>query len=288
MKVSVVISVCDNRKDMFKRSLDTWSKQTMDKKDFELVVVDDAERSDLKKLCKTYSKEHRLQIQYLNIDNSKADVPVTTFLPIVSNNVGMRIAKGDVVVITGPETLQAEDNLKIAHTMVARKECAYGLVYRSNIQFVDYIDSKWDELKDKPFENLFNIAGAKADCRTRPPHPPSYWYLMAVKKEYVEKIGGVDEAFAKGFCAEDDDFSNRMERSGVMPVFEHKMIGIHQDHSREDRLDAKHSIRKTPEGQRLRRKNTMLWKSNTVKGVVEVNKDHTWGDTKVIVKHETW
>lgn len=293
MKVSVIISVCDGRRDMFERSIHTWSKQTMSKEDFEIIIVDDAERTYFRDICKEYNS---MNFQYIRIDNAKSVMPVKTFLPIVSNNVGFRQARGKVVVITGPETLQAEKNLDVAYTLKDRKDCAYGLVYRSNQEFMSNIRTNWDTLKDKGFSSLLQVRGAKADCRTRPPHPPAYWYLMAVAKEHVERIGGVDEKFACGICAEDDDFANRMELSGVLPVFEHKMVGIHQDHSVEDRKDFKHSIRKTPEGGRLRQINIALMRANLTSGRFEANKmkpidknydpDYKWGDPRVIIEHE--
>lgn len=283
MKVSVIISICDNRYGMFKRSLDTWNKQTMDKKDFELIVVDDAKRDDILELCKEYSSKG-LQFQFIRIDNSKCDKPITTFLPILSNNVGFRLARGKVVVITGPETLQSENNLEVSYTLKGRKECAYGLVYRSNIKFIDKIESEWDTYLTRSFENILNIPGAKADCRTCPPHPPAYWYYMAVSKKYVEDIGGVDEDFATGICAEDDDFSNRMRLSGVTPVFENRIIGIHQDHSLEDMKDPKHNIRGKEEGLALRKFNVDLMRKNLSNKKIIANSDHIWGDEKVIVE----
>jgi len=285
MKVSVIISICDNRYEMFKRSLDTWCNQTMDKKDFELIIVDDADRKDIRDLCKEYSFE-RMNIMYVKIDNSKCDKPVTTFLPILSNNVGFRLANGKVVVITGPETLQAQNNLGISYTLKGRKECAYGLVYRSSKEFTKNLSSDWNKYKNKSFDLLLSVPGARVDCRTCPPHPPAYWYYMAVAKKYVEAIGGVDEDFATGICAEDDDFSNRMKLSGVTPVFEHRIIGIHQDHSVEDSIDPKHSLRETEEGLKLRKHNVDLMRKNFAAKKIVANEDHIWGDEKVIVSKE--
>lgn len=284
MKVSVVISLCDNRFEMLKRSLDTWEKQTFSKNDFELVMVDDADRSNIYELCCQCAKNMGLQFQYIRIDNSKCIKPVKTFTPILSNNVGFRFSRGKVVVVTGPETLQAPKNVEISYSLNYRKECAYGLVYRSNRIFVDHISKNWN--KDQSFDKLLKIPGAIADCRTRLPHPPAYWYYMAVAKKYVEKIGGVDEEFAAGFCAEDDDFANRMKMANVMPVFEHKIIGIHQDHSVEDAADKAHSIRNTPDGMRMRQRNITLMKRNLHSGKIVANTNHRWGDESVVISKE--
>jgi len=190
MKVSVVISLCDNRYQMFSRALDTWRQQT--EKDFELILVDDAQRDDLLNLCKKCSD---LNFQFIRIDNSKCDLPITTFTPVLTNNVGMKVARGDVVCITGPETLQSKHNVKVASYFINRQECGYGLIYKSNKIFVDFISKNWNE----SFDGLLDLPGAKADCLTRPPHPPAYYYFAAVKTSAVEKIGGLDERFGQGF-----------------------------------------------------------------------------------------
>ena len=115
---------------------------------------------------------------------------------------------------------------------------------------------------------------------------------MVVAKKHVETIHGVDERFAAGFCAEDDDFANRMNMSGVQPVFEHGMVGIHQDHAAEDAIDRTHSIRNTPEGIRLRQKNIALMKENlrnrkfVANPPIDSDPDYVWGDPRVVVEHE--
>jgi len=273
MKVSVVISLCDNRFEYFQRALDTWNNQT--EKDFELILVDDADRSDIRALCNLYSG---INFQYIKIDNSKCDVPITTFTPVLSNNVGMRMARGDVVCITGPETLQNKNNVKIAASFSTRLECGYGLVYKSNQYFVSLISQMWN----KTFDGLLELPGAKADCLTKPPHPPAYYYFAAVKKEFVEMIGGLDEHFGQGYCAEDDDFANRLKMSGVTPIFEHRIIGIHQDHSSVN--TSQHQLRFKK--QELRQRNISLMKKNFQNYNYIANRDHLWGDPKVITHHE--
>jgi len=282
MRVSVVISACDNRAHLFSRALDTWAKQTLPKGDFELLVVDDAVREDLRTLCQEKARSLGLNIRFIRINKTKSVIPVKSFIPVLTNNVGLRHSKGDVVVVTGPETLQAPNNLEIAATMVSRQQCAYGLVYRASAKATEFISKGWDRLKLLPMSHLLQIPGAKDSCVTMPPHPPAYWYFMCVAKAHVERIGGVDEQFLGGICGEDDDFANRMRMVGVEPVFEHSIIGIHQDHSREDHEDGIHLDRKQGEGYLLWVHNFGLMKSNKEKGNPLANVGHEWGSNSLV------
>ena len=108
------------------------------------------------------------------------------------------------------------------------------------------------------------------------------------RQQYIEAINGVDEKFAQGICGEDDDFSNRMKFSGVKPVFAPSLIGIHQNHTREDANDRKHSNRYKEEGKKLRERNVLLMRKNRQERIVKVNTSHRWGDEKVITMHETF
>jgi glycosyltransferase involved in cell wall biosynthesis len=282
MKVSVIISACPNREKLFERSLYTYSKQNFDKKEFEILLVDDGDRYELLELCKHAHEEYGLQLRYIKIDPSKSFCPIKSFTPALTNNVGFRMAEGEVVVITGPETLQAENNISVAYTMINRQECAYGLVYRASPEFNNQLEQTgW---KNATFSQVLSYAGAKADCRTRPPHPAAYWYCMAVAKKHVMQIGGVDERFLGGICGEDDDFANRMRFVGITPVFEHKIIGIHQNHDSCDSCNLKHNIRQSQKWNDLRNHNLNLMYENIKNKDPFANKTHVWGNLETIEK----
>lgn len=285
MKVSVVISACGGRETLFERSLHTYTKQTLPKDEFEILLIDDGNRIELLELCRKYHDAHNLSFQYVRIDPSKSNYPSKSFTPALTNNVGFRIASGNVVVITGPETLQAENNLLIASSMTSRKECAYGLVFRASQVFENYIssDNRWRMMD---FSFLLSLPGAKAECRTCPPHPPAYCYCVAVNRDYITQIRGIDERFLEGICAEDDDFANRMKFLGVIPVFDHKMIGIHQNHESRDRQDETHNARFTSKWAELRSHNIRLMRENLVAKDPVVNKGHEWGDLRTIISKE--
>ncbi len=288
MKVSVIISACENREHLFDRALYTWNLQTLPKKEWELIIVDDGAKDSVKEQCRNASKIYNINTRYIRIDKSKSFHKVKTFTPALTNNVGFRQAKGEVICVTGPETLQENTNLEVAATMINRKECAYGLVYKASTQATDILQNEWESLKNKKIIELLKIPGAKEGCVTKPPNPPRYWYFMAVAKKYIEKIGGVDERFVGGLCAEDDDFSTRIKTSGVNTVFNHNMISIHQNHSREDNDDNIHINRITIAGRKLRMCNLKLWKNNIKNSTIIVNKDHRWGDENLIILDETY
>lgn len=282
MKVSVIISLCNNREKHFKRSLQTYAKQNIDKKDFEILLIDDGIRDEYIDLAKKAHDESGINFKYIRIDPTKGKYQAKSFTPALTNNVGFKKAEGNVVVITGPETLWAENNISIASKMIDRKECAYGLVYRAGPEFNKWIGNNPFYLK-LPFTQLLSGPGAMDDCRTVPPHPARYWYFMAVKKKYVEAIRGCDERFLKGICGDDDDFGNRMKFSGIEPVFEHRMVGIHQDHSGGDKIDEVHKIRWNNKWKKLRQINLNYMNENIKKGDPIVNKNHKWGDPNTII-----
>lgn len=281
MEISVIISMCDNREEFFKRSLMLYSKQTISKDMFEIVVVDDKKRDNIKNLCKYFAKKEGLKFQYIDIDPDKSFIKAKSFTPALTNNVGFRNARGEVVIIVGPETLVYEKNLEMALRVKNHKVCLYGLVFLSNVKFVKDIENILD-FENISFSELLKLPGAKDNCHTCPPHPPAYWYWMVANKKDVFNIFGVDERFLQGITGEDDDFSNRMKLSGVKPLFDHSMIGIHQNHSEINKI-GDHSIRFTPKWKELRNTNLKLLKENIDNKTFVVNKDHIWGDPNVIV-----
>jgi GT2 family glycosyltransferase len=99
-------------------------------------------------------------------------------------------------------------------------------------------------------------------------------------------INGIDERFMEGMTGEDDDFALRMSHSGVPLYRNHEIIGIHQDHSREDKNDI-HSFRfnkKTWNGLRnFNWKLLVAWRKH--KDPV-ANKNINWGSDDAIIKME--
>lgn len=285
MKVSVIISACDNRESFFVRSLYSWSKQTLSKDDFEIIVVDDAERQSFEEICIDNNLKYGINFQYIRFDKNKNKIIPKTFIPVLSNNIGIKQSRGEVIVITGPETLQNSKNLETSLTAISRKECLYGLVFKADLASSKYIEEFWEDIKNSQLIEILQIPGAQAECLTRPPHPPAYAYFIAVKKQHAIDIGGFDEKFLNGLCGEDDDFANRMRMFGVIPTFEHKILGLHQNHSSIDKKDNIHLDRNIGIGKKLRDNNIKILQENLKNKTIVVNKDYDWGNKNLITYH---
>ena len=280
IKVSVVMSVY-NRKDYLERTLNTYNKQTLSKKEFEMIIVDDQSSEDIEGLCKSFAQEYKIQFQYIRFNNQKGAIKARGFTPALSNNLGFKNARGSVIVITGPESLQKEHNLELSWKRANEGKCIYGNIYRSNNNFVQKI--KNININDLSFSEIIQIPGATADSSVL---NGWWWYYVAVRKEHILAINGVDERFMEGMTGEDDNFALRMAYSGV-PLFRDKMIeGIHQDHSVSDKNDV-HSIRfNKKQWEKLRNHNGKLLKdwAKSLNPIANVNIN--WGSDDAIIKKE--
>jgi glycosyltransferase involved in cell wall biosynthesis len=281
IKNSVIIST-RNREEFLNRTLFTYAKQTMPLKEFELVIMDDGSTDDILGLCKRHAKMSGLQFQYIKVDSSKGAIEQRGWTPALTNNIGFKKARGAVFIITGPETLQKETNMERTWRICNAPKCVYGVVYKSNEKFVDSIrkNPQWVEythfrtIMDKHKNDLDgNVTGG------------FWWYYAATRKEYIMTTRGVDERFMLGMTGEDDNFADRMRFLGLSIFHDHKILGIHQNHTREDRSDRTHKMRFNEEQWLdLRNNNVKLLWDCRKSGDPIVNKGINWGAEEAILE----
>ena len=282
IKVSVVMSVY-NRVDYLERTLHTYNKQTLSKKEFEIVTVDDQSKEDIEGLCRSFAKKYGIQFQYIKFDNQKGAIKARGFTPALSNNLGFKHARGSVIVITGPESLQKESNLEESWQRANEGRCVYGNIYRSNNSFVKQL--KLQNCDDLSFKQMVQIPGAMADTTVT---SGWWWYYVAVRKEHVMAINGVDEKYMEGITGEDDNFALRMVYSGVPLIRCSNIEGIHQDHSVPDKHDV-HSIRfDKKRWKELREHNGKLLRDWAQSLNPIANANINWGSENAIIKMEVF
>ena len=140
ISVSAVLSI-HNRSELFRRALDGYLWQTMPRERWEIVLVDDMSTEDL-----SASYRHllgRVNIRHIKIDHRRHPVwkarnqgwsgagPEDWFhTPAITTNVGVSMARGDVVCICHPEVLHAPTNFEIASAKLRRRNAyLFGTTY---------------------------------------------------------------------------------------------------------------------------------------------------------------
>ena len=222
--ISVIIGI-RNRALLFERSLRSWAAQTAGKDAFELVVVDQNSADELRPLLDGYSNS--LNIRYFNIDPADGNVPPPPELknwtnPAFPQNFGVKNCSGDIIVLTSPETIQANTNISRIDNRMSKCQWAflYGRVINSTIQPVDF-----------QYESLASVRGEIYCGKERPPHrePLAYFIGAMWKKDFI-KIGGIEEMFMQGVAKEDREFGRRCAAAGISLMLDETIIGIHQAH----------------------------------------------------------
>lgn len=280
IKFSLVISI-KNRAKLFKRSLKLYNKQLFDKNNWELVIVDDMSTEPVFDILQQYAKD--LNWQYIKMDSSKNDFPIY-WGPALSNNIGFKASRGEVIGITGPEMLMKETAIAHAYETAMTGKTPYGHILHSSPAFVSLMDQNPD-MENKSFDELFAQKHAKVQDITK---NTFYWFFCASKKENIMTINGCDEEFMRGICGDDDDFANRINEFGATKVHDFRILGIHQDHSLEDKKDSKRIRRnKNWEIARIRNTNYLReWETLRNKDPI-ANKNLDWGSEKIIISKAT-
>lgn len=277
MKVSVIISLGGKLAPLLKRSLDTWLNQTLPKDEWEMIVIDDAERLGCQELCRRYARKG-IQMRFLRVDPSQSMVPVRGFVPALTINAGIKNAQGRVLMMTGPEVLHGRDNLAAASEADGAR---YGLIARAGRIATGYLAKGWNVLRHRPIRHLAQIPTVQLH---RAPLP-NRWSCTVVLKEDAERIGGVDERFLGGDGVDDADFIGRLHMVGVEPLYDPRIVCLHQDHSVEDSRNPLRQI-DPDERQKLRDHNFALLKDALDKRDPVANQSMLWGTLGIPVSLE--
>jgi glycosyltransferase involved in cell wall biosynthesis/GT2 family glycosyltransferase len=220
--ISVIIPI-RNRADLLKQALPSYAAQTIPKGNFELVFIDQNSGDGLFELLKQYSDQ--LNIKLLEIDIASGPIKPKMFArmtnPSLPQNLGVKQARGDIIVLTSPEVVFANTNLDIISKSVKSKKVVYGRVINSRTyEFTEYDLNALSEIK----------GGVFCGAEKLPQDFPHAYFIGAMKKDDFLKIGGIEELFMKGIAAEDEEFGRRLMAAGFDLALDENVLGIHQGH----------------------------------------------------------
>lgn len=168
-------------------------------------------------------------------------------------NVGIKQAKGDIVIITEAE---------IYHFGNTIKELAYATA--ANSKLLSIPSQLWRDKGDF----LKTLEKGRADGNKGRDQNATYPYLMAIRRENIMAIGGFDEDFT-GRTADDTDFRNRLRKYGCK-IHRVSAEAIHLYH---DRTSVQHNADKNSPG-RKEYNHRLLTKK---RGTIVRNQGREWG-----------
>jgi len=214
-----------NRKNLFYETLLSITRSKY--KDIELIAVDDGS-----------SPEHRLEdlteeFPFLKIIRLEKENKwyVNSCVPL---NIGIREAKGDIILLQNPECLHVHDVLTYVNENVNDTNyialSAYGINQRLNNLLSEYRNEHIvDFLKSfpqQPYVGWDSIGWYNHSIYRR----VYYHFCAAITKNNILKLNGFDERYAPGIGYDDDELIIRIKRLGLNLIIEDNISVIHQYH----------------------------------------------------------
>jgi glycosyltransferase involved in cell wall biosynthesis len=207
-----IVTAYYQRKDLLDKTLESIDRSRV--QDYELIIVDDASPDPL--VCER-AKVIRIEPKDKWYHN-----------PCIPFNMGFREAKGDIVVIQNPECYHVGDVL------------AY---VEDNIQPNDYISfecyainkKETEEFHQGKFPVLNNWKFRRPENNGWYNHktlvPVGYHFCSAIRRNYLNAIGGFDERYAHGVAFDDNAFIRTIKRWELNVRIVNPPYVIHQFHT---------------------------------------------------------
>ena len=222
MRLSIVMTY-HNRPEQFDNTLRSIYMQ--DFSNLELIVVDDA--SDVGMDARQVLDDWNVSVTLIEISKEEKH----WVNPSVPYNRGFAKVTGDVVVIQNAETLHVGPVLdQIRKRVTAENYMVCSCYSSTEEEFQRFKHSgTYDEV----------VRPHKADRWYHHPtlFPKWYHFCSAMTVENLQRLGGFNEAFAAGYCFEDNEFLLRIRkrlRLGVEPV--EGAYVVHQWHPKNSAL----------------------------------------------------
>jgi len=243
MKISILIAA-HKRNELLTLGLKSLAVQTF-QYETELLVLDES-ANEAELVCHTF--RNKLPIRY--IPTSKGEV---WRVPSYALNIGVKKAEGEIIVITCPEMWHINETVDLLVEAVVSDPFALAIPWGKD-------DRKGVYLEEIQRTGIHNAKKFKKLRKL----PVQYPFLMALRKEHLEKIRGYDEDFT-GIGYDDDDLIGRLHKIGCHHTPTNALT-VHLFHPR---------IAERKESLERKNYNRDLWLNR--KGKIVRNENIDWG-----------
>ena len=210
MKLTVVVPTY-NRSDLLGQSLEHLLDQTAPGEDFEIMVVDDGSTDATSEVAAQVQASAGERLRYVRQENKG---------PAAARNLGVREAKGTIVLFTGDDCLP-DRRLVEEHLRAHGKEGDVGVVGHV----------AWHpELTITPFMSFLEEGAQFGFKLIKDPSNVTAWSFYtancSVQRHWIEEAGGFDEDF-KHAAYEDIELAYRMQHRGLRIVYRPSALTYH-------------------------------------------------------------
>ena len=162
-----------------------------------VVVNDGLKDDDTHKVCEKYSSALDIKYVFSGQRNTKGNI--VKRCPAIANNIAIRQADGDIVILTCPEILHVNNCIeRIVEPLLQDKKAL-------SIPFFMYFDQSGEYTESvKQRKPVYDFSSLMLQDR----HVQMPFFMGLWKQEIID-IGGYDEDFI-GYASEDNDFVGRL------------------------------------------------------------------------------
>lgn len=212
MKISIAIQYFNRRK-LLLNTLDSIQKTSLDKKDIELIIVDDAS-----------NPEH--QINDISLLYPDLNIKLFSFTkeekwwscPVIPINKGIAMSTGDVIVLLCGECMFVGDILKDVQDRIKKNDYLVYATFALDKESSEKIENiNYSEVRGMWYQHsIYNNRG--------------FNFCSAMTREDMLDLGGFDERYGWGVAYGDDDFLLRVNRKGMNIIPVDNPLCFHQWH----------------------------------------------------------
>ena len=213
--ISIIMAYYNRRAQLLKTLKSIWHFGNP-----EIIIVDDA------------SDETLFDIQNITLLRIE-QYDKTWTNPSIPHNIGLSQANGDIIIIQNPECYHTGDILSYCKNLKKKQMFSFG-AYSLDYDLPedtepelmrDHILTKEPQTINKGHHGWYNHSIHR---------PVGFHFCNAYKRSDMERIGGFDERFARGFAFDDNELLLRTQRAGIKINIIDDPFVIHQKHIRSD------------------------------------------------------
>jgi len=213
MKYSILMPYY-KRAEQLKATLESFEHFYKNRKDYEIILVVDV---------KCYSMDNKnilvpLVHTFKNLNiKCIAGTVEESYSPSTNYNIGANFSNGEFIVLTNPENMHTVNILQGLDDEFEKSKDSYVVCSCLSVQE-----------KYLPLENVGRVKGQwyqHSIHRNIGAH-----FCSAISRNNYFKIGGFSEEFSAGIGYDDDDFRNKVQKSGIPFVYRDDLMTLHLFH----------------------------------------------------------